>query len=255
MIAAIASDSSRSRPSWTDGDHVIAGDLLFSVSKKCPIWSYKRPNPRFSLEVVGGVTWFAVDGSGAARLVGLSLPDAPAQKAEQSVDENSFFLVRPGSKLSLDVQAGADSAKVAESLRQQLAAADIAVEPNQPVVLRATASKGQTREIAYDVHHFGQPFQRETLKKSVTENVYAVTIVGMDNKPAWQVNSSSGAPVFLTTDSGESIDSALRRQTQANAAWFLSVKIPTHVPTAANAKGRGESIMTPQGIAEARDIR
>ena len=257
LIAGIARSGRASTPAWTDSGHVLVGDSLVSVSKKCPVWSYKRRRGHLPLEVVGSVTWLVDADRGLAppRLVGLSLPDDAALRAERSVDEGSHFVLRPGSKVSLDVQAGADSAKVVEAFTRQLEAVGIRVESGQPVIVRATSAKGKTQQTNYQVRQFGRPFERQVQTKSVTGNVYTVAIVDGDKKTAWQVSSETGAPVFVRAQKGESVDDALRRETQQNAGWFLSVKFPTHVPKADGKKGLGESTLTAQGIAEAQGVQ
>lgn len=251
MLAAIAASGWQTTPQWTDPDHVLAGDVLYSVAKKCPLWTYKRGTAQQPATVVGGITWFVTDDR-SPRLAGLPVPGDDALKAEQSIDEQTHLLLGPGGKVSLEVNVGGEAAKVAEALTRQLAAVGIGVAAGQSVRLRATVTRGQNREMTYEVAKFGQPFNKEIVKKSVTETVYAVAIVGADNKPAWQISSTSGAPSFFHAAPGESIDTALQRYSKPSADWFLSVKVPTHVPKPQFATGLGASQLTAQGIGPAR---
>ena len=247
-LGALANSGHLGVPVWPDNAHVLVGETLFSVDKHCALWVYKHAQA-LPLTVVGGITWFADGSMRGFRLAGLPLPTSEALEAEKSIEES--FLLRPGAKLSLDVQAGSDSPKVSEALTHQLAALGIEVEPGQPVRLRATMAKGQSHEMAYEVRQFGRGFDKQTMKKHVTDNVYTVAIVGPDNKVGWQASSSSGPPILVTVQQGESLDAAINRETRPSASWFFSVKIPAYVPKSEAALGVGASLLTPQGAVPA----
>ncbi|HEX4070233.1 MAG TPA: agenet domain-containing protein [Planctomycetaceae bacterium] len=245
-LGAMANSGRQGIPAWPDDAHVLVGETLFSVDKHCPLWVYKQ-SQSLPLTVAGGVTWF-VDGTGRSfRLAGLPLPTSDALEAEKGIEEPSHFILRPGAKLSLDVRAGTDTPKVSEALTRQLTAIGVDVEANEPVRLRATIANGRSHELTYEVRQFGRGFDKQTMKKSVTDSVYTVAIVGPDHKVGWQASSSSGPPVAVFMQQGESADEAINRATKPSASWFFSVKIPAYVPKAEAALGMGASLLTSQG--------
>jgi SLA1 homology domain 1, SHD1 len=252
MVAAIGTSSFGKTTAWADNAHVLAGDLLISVSKKLPLWSYKSSGVRWDewRELAGGVLW-RLDGPPFPRensfLKGTVLPSEEALEAEEKLDE-SKLMIQPGSKISLDVNVGAESGKITEGLTQQLAKYGVAVAPAQSVRLVATMMPGKPETVDYEVQEHGPGAihrrffaPKETVTKTVTPMIHKVEILGPDNRVAWSITSSTGVPIHMFANAGESIDDAIRRYTQPNPGWFATVKIPTHVPKPEFAAGLGST--------------
>jgi hypothetical protein len=155
--------------------------------------------------------------------------------------------------LSVAIEAPPDQQqRIVAAMTDQLARAGIKVNPNSPIKLNARTEQGRTTQQTYQVREFGRPFNRGTETVSVTEKITRVYFE-IDGKVAWESRTSSGgAPMFVHSRQGQTINDAVQAGNQFNAAFLESVRVPPYVPRPNDAPWLGESAWGLSGIGKDR---
>lgn len=233
---------------WADPEYVLVdglnGPALVHADSRIPAWQYTDAS---LATAAGGITWFylSVFGGGEA-IVGADLPHAAAEAAlKQAMADPNFFLLKPGSTVALDASGipAADRAAVTAALRKRITEAGFKIAASAPVVVKASMSRGQSREIRY--RSFGS-FNEET--HSVQEYVLAVAFVS-NGAAVWE---SKGvhfpAPFFASLKQDQTIAELLRESDKPSYEFYNSVRLPKFIPRPSDQAVLGTSAVTLQGI-------
>lgn len=238
---------------WTDPEHLlIDGTNLVDLARRVVLWRYQSPPMSgFAGTTGSGGTdvWFATSSPDRSTraLVPLRLPHDQARQRAAGLDAEKLLAIRPGTAVALEVRVSADAAeqeRVRQGLLRQIAAAGLVAQDGAPLRLEAVTETGETREISYRT--FGSA-NREGEKVRVTEHICRLRIVEAD-RMLWQSMSVSGAPGFLQTEQGQSIQDALAPYQKPNLAFFENVTLPRYLARPGEGGAYGTSEVTPQGL-------
>jgi hypothetical protein len=243
-------------PVALDGRFVLVGGTdLVDMDKKMVVWRYARPQGALGdVQQLGGRTWAVLLDNGRNVLAGAALPHAAAVKAADALDAAGAMLVKPGDAVALTVtiEGTADQQqKIKAAITEQLKQSGIRVDDAAPVKLIARTERGETREQTYERRGagFGGPFNREAEKVAVTEKITRIFFES-GGKVAWESRTSSGVPMFVTSQEGQTINAAVQAASQFNLAFLESVRVPAYVPLPTDAPGLGQSTWTMKGVAD-----
>jgi len=246
-------------PSWAGtlewvepGQLLLGGTDLIDLERRVALWRYGAAGqPAQAVrqgtkgtEVVRAAT--SPDRSVRA-LVPLRLPHDGARKMAASLDPAAILALGPGSAVSLDVRVQgtpAEQEAVRADLKARLAAAGLVARDGAPLVLQASTETGGTEEISYRT--FGS-LNRDGEKVSVTQQISRLRIYE-GQRLLWESSATTGAPGFLQTKEGQSIQEALAPYQKPNLAFFTGAVLPRHLARAGEGGVYGQSEVTPQGV-------
>ena len=237
-------------PIALDGRFVLIGGMdVLDLEKKVVVWRYARPAGSGGVSQHGGRTWSVLADGGRNVLVGAALPHAAAVAAADALAGGQRLLVKPGDAVSLTVAIEAtpeQQQKIKAAITEQLQQSGIAVADNAAVKLVARTERGKTQEQEYrgrGMRHF------ERDKVNVTEKITRIYFEA-DGKVAWESRVSSGAPMFVTVEAGQTVNDAVQAASQFDLGFLEAVRVPAYVPAPAEVPGLGQSKWTLQGVAD-----
>lgn len=250
---ALGESTSAGLVMWTDPDHLLLdGTNLVDLGRRVVLWRYQSsPMAGFAGTAGAGGTdvWYAASSPDRSTraLVPLRLPHDQARQRAAGLDAEKLIAIRPGTALALEIRVQGDAAeqeRVRQGLLRQIAAAGLVAQDGAPLRLEALTETGETREISYRT--FGSA-NREGETVRVTEHICRLRIVEAD-RMLWQSMSVSGAPGFLQTEQGQSIQDALAPYQKPNLAFFESITLPRFLARPGEGGTYGTSEVTPQGL-------
>ncbi len=177
------------------------------------------------------------------------LPGDDVVKKAAAVKEETLLAIKPGSKISLDLNLPFDATEV-EKIRASATTAFVnngwaiaAAGEASDFTLTAKAMPGETKEIEYRM--FGRGFA--TSKVSVTyQQGEMVLKAPNDEKPVWQNKATWGPPHFLHLKEGQTIEDAVR--VSPNAAFFANPGIPRRLMKYPNGLSIVSATLSPAGV-------
>ena len=236
--------------SWPGEDYLMVSNatikhhLLLDLANQIRFWQYQEAE---AFATAGGMGVFVTHAGGPKGPGALAVVPVPHPAAEQALKkalaDPNFFVLRPGTKVRIDVSGLADPAE-----RQKAVAALVArlrenkndAGPDGTVDLVATTEVGkEPREISY--RSFGLGGSR-TYK--VQEYVSRVQIKA-NGKVVWQA-SANNIPHLISLRGGETVEEYLRRNERPNYGYFQSVAMPKLLTRTPNAVGTSK--VTPAGF-------
>lgn len=234
-----------------DGQLLLDGAWLFDLKRQAMAWHFV-PGPGGDADasaVSAGRLWYRTAGADSKQLVLASAPVVDASvKAAVDALRDGDALVRPGSKVSLEINLSAPEEmrqKIVAHLTRELTDNGVVVADGQPVKLLASAAAGDSQEMVY--RQIGRGPMSEGQKINVTQTKYKLAFAA-DGKDVWELNSVSGyAPIFLHMKPGQTVEQAASEQTQATFGWFLSISLPKVVLKPSEPSAAGSSTLTSTG--------
>ncbi len=147
----------------------------------------------------------------------------------QSINADEILAVKPGAKVSLEVNIGGEEqAKAEAALRTALEQNGMEVASDQPLKVRAQVVTGKTETQEYS----RSIFDRNTESATVTEKSYEVEIL-LNGESLWKQTTmmqSGRAPMHVFMQKGESVQQAVDRENSQRSGGFgFSVNLPRYV--------------------------
>ena len=238
---------------FTDRGHSL---VLFSLSERLAIWNYQfnlgsiwASGDRRVRDIIDGhLVYVAAVSAGSTRGLAVGAVKLPGPRVDEVVaqlDRDSLMIVKPGTRMKLDVRAGANSPRVTTALASKIQANGWILDPTAGVVMVAEMKRGETQTVQYRSHGFRSGSSTQT----VTVTPYISTVrIKVNDKVAWQSGTSTGAPPILRLKEGESIQQEVNRWQTPNIKFFDSVKIPAEILDPAKRNGLGTTEVSNRGL-------
>jgi hypothetical protein len=218
---------------WTSPTAVMVGAPLayIETSMNVNVWGYDGTDKVAPLGDHGVMVIQDVHRK-LQSLIPVKLPHGAAvQLVEQAKKDPSFFVLKPGTKVSVDVSGISDA-----SIQQDAKAAlEAKLEGNgNPVgsggvTLVASMERGKDHEVSYRT--FGSlPFDRGKTY-TVTGWVFGLKLSG-GGKTHWQSTGGNHPPHMIHLKQDESVESHLKQYNTPNANFFKYAELPKYVARA-----------------------
>lgn len=236
-------------------DHVLVGGrraTLLDIESQVKLWSYHGHE---LAGMLGDTCWFVVSGRDAGALVPSLLPHPAAQeKVQKAMDAPDLFVVKPGTKVKINVAGIAEPAereKIQGTLAQKLQSNGCQVDPSGSVELVALTETGKRRDQTFGsigAPRFG-PFGRPSNAKTYSVQEYFSRLRFVcQGQTVWELSCTS-LPHMIHLKPGQSLEDFLRSTEHPNYAWFATVDLPKIVqkPSSGGAT-LGTSQVTAAGV-------
>jgi hypothetical protein len=220
--------TSRNDIAWIDEQFLFtANGLIIHVPLRLVVWKYEIDS--LLVKSFAGSHWALLHDhmKNSRVLVPLQLPPPEAVAAMDEFDEENLLVVRPGDKISIDVQIHDDNIlaeEVKRALTEALAEADMQVGDESSLTLVARMKTGKTEKIEY--HNFGA-FHQPGEVIEVTNRIYELELL-LDGVPVWKRESTQSAPMHLHLEKGETTRAAIDRVMKPTGASFRG-RLPSYV--------------------------
>src|SRR5262249_10559344 len=143
------------------------GFVLYSLKLKASLWNYqfdfdaitKERGHRIHEIIDQHLVYGAGlrDGSKAGLAVGaVMLPGPLVNETEAGLDPESLIVVKAGTPIKLDVQAGENTARVQAALEAKIKTNGWVLSPTANFVLKAEMKRGDQQTVTYQMHGFGR---------------------------------------------------------------------------------------------------
>jgi hypothetical protein len=206
---------------------LTGGSDVVDIRRRLILWRYETTHLPTAFHA--GWQWLVMQGGNALGIVPAKLLHEEVLAAAKGLDPDAILVVKPGVKVTLDIQIGGDEQAQAESaLRAGLEENGFTVEADQPLQLTARIATGPTQTEEYGRH----AFSRDTQQVTLTERRYEVELT-IDGESVWKqtslIQSSRGSLVILRRE-GETAQQAADRENAERAANFrFDVSLPRYV--------------------------
>jgi hypothetical protein len=241
---------------WLEGEQLLFGSRdLFDLSKGLVVWQYVQNGAEAPL-IQFGNRFAMVDEesqakSGGGRVLSFfTLPHPAARQRAAALDAKDVMVVRPGAKVSLDVQFDGppEARQKAEArARAELERNGVTVADGQPVRLLISSAPGETKDLGYGRTNLrtGRREVEETV--SVTQQLYRVALLAGEKTVLWETRSGfTGQGLFLKEEN-KSMVQVIEESKAKSYRFFENVQIPRLVPKPLAMVPPGRSLLTPQG--------
>ncbi len=198
------------------------------IQRRIILWRYEVPS--LPSTAAGPWRWLVMQNNNILGLVPTQMLQEEVLGAARDLDPDAILALKPGAKVSLDIQIGGEErAKAEAALRAALEQNGMQVAPDQPLKLSARIVTGKSETKEYGRGFF---FRENVERVTTTEKRYEVELT-VDGQSAWKQTStlqSSGGPPVIWMKHGESAQQTLDRQNADRAAHFaFSASLPRYV--------------------------
>jgi hypothetical protein len=214
--------------SWLDNDHLLVGGTdVVDLQRRIILWRYEVPH--MPADTVGPWRWMVMENNNILGLVPAKLLQEEVLAAARDLDPDKILALKPGAKVSLDIQIGGEEQMKAEvAIRAALEQNGVQVAPDQPlkIAARIVTGKSETKE-----YRTGFGFRENSEQVTVTERRYEVELF-VDGQSAWKQAYSlqSSSPPVIWMKKGESAQQTVDRENAERAKGFgFNVSIPRYV--------------------------
>jgi hypothetical protein len=213
---------------WLDDNHLLVGGTdVVDVERRIILWRYEAPSlPAASS---GPWRWHVMQVNNIMGLVPVQLLQPEVLAAAEGLEPDSLLALKPGAKVSLDIQLGGDDQTKAESaIRSALEQNGMEVAADSPVKISARIVTGPSETKEYGSGFF---FRENREQVTVTSKWYEVELM-VDGQSAWKRTSTiqAGSPPVIWLEKDESAQQAIDRQNAERSAGFaFSTSIPRYV--------------------------
>jgi hypothetical protein len=243
---------------WVGENRVMAnaghrGLVLFSLRHKIALWNYQFDTSAVReggghrvQEIIDEHLVYAASVSSGGQqglAVGaVELPGPNVDEAAASLDPESLMILKPGTPVRLEVNAGGDTARVQAALEEEIRSNGWQLDPGASITVSAEMKVGKTQQVTYRSMMGGG---EQTV--TVTPHISRVE-VRVGDEVAWQSGTSSGAPPIVHLKEGQSAQSEVSRWNQANPGFFDKVDMPERILDPAKKNGIGTTRVTNRGL-------
>ena len=226
---------------------LIGGHLLVDVESRITMWEYSGAEV---VDVLGGLCWFYLTGSGPEALVAATIPHPAAEQAlAQAASDPKFLVLRPGDPVAVDVSGVPEAvrAKMQAALQSKLTNAGFKLAATAPVVAKATVLAGKNYDVIYT--QSGMLFFASEGTKYVSHDNTLTLSFWENGKATWQTSTTkSGAPRHLERRQDQTVAQALTEASTPTADMLNWIAVPKYVPRTGNRPALGSSSATLQGV-------
>jgi hypothetical protein len=214
---------------WLDNNHLLVGGTdVVDIQRRLILWRYDAPN--LPADTVGPWRWMVMQSGNIFGLVPAQLLQEEVLAAGRDLKPDDILALKPGAKVSLDVQVGGeDQAKAEAALRAAVEQAGMQVATASPIKLsaRIVTGKSETKEYGRGFFH------RENVEQvTVTEKHYEVELT-IDGQSAWKQTTTMQpgfTPSVIWLKNGESAQQTVDRENAERSKGFgFNVSVPRYV--------------------------
>jgi hypothetical protein len=226
---------------WASPTALLAGNPLSYVSPEMNVnvWAYEGCD-KFAF---AGDTTFALTKPQGFTLVPVKLPHGSAvQMLEQAKSNPNFFILKPGTTVSIDVSGISDhklKEEVSEALERRIRDAGHQVGRGG-VVLAASITKGKDHEMSYSSFHTPAFGRRAEKTHTVPGWIYNLKLVS-GGITHWTAGGGNHPPPIIHLREGETVEQHLKKYADANAGFFKNVEVPKYVARATSDQTQGSA--------------
>jgi hypothetical protein len=207
---------------------LVGGTDIVDISRRLILWRYDGGYA--ASRSYGGWQWLVMTSGNVLGIVPAKLLHEEVLAAAKDLNPEEILALKPGVKVSLDIQLGGEEqAKAVSALEAALEQNGIAVAPDQPLQLSARIVTGDSQTKEYGRGFFNREDREQV---TVTEKRYEVELT-VDGQSAWKQTSllqSGYAPHTIWLERDETAQQAIDRQNQQRSAHFsFSASIPRYV--------------------------
>jgi hypothetical protein len=215
--------------SWLDNTHLLVGGTdIVDIQRRLIVWRYQTAHSVASS--FGGWQWLVMSSGNILGIVPAKLLHEEVLTAAKDLEPEEILALKPGAKVSLDIQLGGEEQTKAESaLKAALEQNGVEVVPDQPLRLSARIVTGDSQTKEYGRGFFNREDREQV---TVTEKRYEVELT-VDGQSAWKQTSllqSGYAPHAIWMERGETAQQAIDRENQQRSSRFsFTASIPRYV--------------------------
>ena len=233
-------------------DQGVLGQVLFSLDLRLPLWNYQfdssavsESNGRRMRDVIDEHLVYAASlrsGSERGLAVGaVKLPGPKVEEAAGSLDREALNIMKPGSRVSLDIKCGTYNAQVKAALEKQVADNQWVLNTSAPARLVAEMGRSESQRVTYRMFTGGE-------QSATITPYYSQLKLTVGDKVAWQSGTVTGAPPTIRLQDGETVQREVSKWEKPNSGFFGNVDLPAKVLDPDKKKGLGVTKVTTRGL-------
>lgn len=216
------------------------GDLI-DTQLEMPVWSYAMSGTVVPRAIPGGVLLSTK--SPQCNIVSLSVPHRAAVQAAKELQRggDKLLLVRPGSKVSLAVEAseGVDREAVQNALGEAVRRTGWEVVDRADTTVVAIVGRGETKQLEYRTRVVGGG-QAGVETASITPFTAKLEI-RRGGQVLWTRDTINRPPSLIFSRNGESLQEAVKKYEKPDPEFFSRLQLPPRIPKPEIASGLGRS--------------
>ncbi|MEQ8785378.1 MAG: SHD1 domain-containing protein [Pirellulaceae bacterium] len=224
------------------GDRYLLTQLagLIQPDLGMTLWKYSLPSTDSLLAVSGGV--ILVHRFQDLEVKSLPTPHGAVAAIEKklSANDDKLLLVRPGSKVSLKLEAveGVDRDLILSAMQAAVQKAGWIIEPGAPIEVVATIGRAEKQTMYF--RPLGRPLDRP-LTATITPYTVNLQVV-RGGESLWTTGTTNMIPHALTLEAGETVQQAVTRNEKPDPRFFQWHPIPPSIlrPEVAKTIGRSQ---------------
>ncbi len=230
-----------------DGYGLLDGKYLVDFDRRIVLWNYASTRSAGEIHPGGKHLYAVKDRRNAASLVSVTLPHPAALVAAKGLDADQLLLLKPGVKVSLDMNIGAapdEMQQITAALKERIQANGLVFADNQPIRFVTTLEQGKSEEREYRT--IGGGFGGSQ-KITVTQQIVKISLQ-VDGQPAWEASSVTQAGSFLSMKQGQTLQDAINDASKPNYSFLKTVRLPQYLVKPREPAWYGTSNLTATGI-------
>lgn len=246
----------KSRVEWIDDDHILgeshASRILYRLSLNLAIWSYEMDVRQYFLNrdpltnmVIDGKFFYVAqpDPFGGSIAVGaVNMPGPGVSDVVNDIDRESLMIIKPGVRVSLDVDKVSDPSSVREWLLAKIEKNGWIHDPEAELSMVASMGIGESQQVDY---------QEFISRKITTVNFkphYANLKIFKGDLIVWQSGTSTGPPSLVRLRRGRTVQGEVNRYSKPQLNYFKNVRLEVEIIDPKYSRGFGKSSLGLRGI-------
>jgi hypothetical protein len=242
---------------WVSNDQILVnGEKLVDLERRIPYWKYQiaTRSATHAYGEGGGVFWYVLtsDDRKQRGIFGAVLPHDVAKKALAAVDIEKLLVLKPGAKVSIDVNnvrgTPEEKEKITGALTAKLRELGVDVASDGPLVLTARTKQMAPEQVSYVPFGASNRDDGQQMKATVQsfENWLGLLEGG---QTIWENSSTSGgAGGIISIKQGQSLQQALEPWQRPDLSFYSRVAIPRDMVRTSQLGLLGANALTHQGI-------
>jgi hypothetical protein len=244
---------------WSSQDTIAVSNslhrdlTLFSLKLKIALWRYefdwnavRDDKGRRLRDIVDGHLVYAASVSrglqNSLAVGAVALPGPRVNEVAATTTRESLLVIKPGSGVRLEVNAGEHQARVEAALTKQIADNGWVLQPDASNVLSAEMKLGETQSVTYTSRRTGEEFP-----VSITPHV-ASLVLKVGSNVAWQSGTSAGLSPFMFLGPGQTAQEEADKRNRPRPEFFETVDMPDSLLDPTKRNGLGVTQVTNRGL-------
>jgi hypothetical protein len=215
---------------WLGDAHLLVGGTdIVDLERRLIAWRYA--NPMLAATSYGGWRWLVLRSGNTTGIAPVQMLQPEVLEEANKLDADEVLALKPGAKVTLDVQLGGEEQARAETaLKASIEKNGMEVVSDSTIRISAQIVTGNTETKEYSRRFFGRGEDSEQV--TTTEKRYEVEVT-VDGEPVFKhvgVMQSAGGPGLVSLREGESAQQVIDRENAQRAANFrFDVSLPRYV--------------------------